>query len=53
MKLLDVSKCHEDSPEFRSSLEKMEASVQEHGPRDCACVLLLCCRRGCCGWSGR
>ena len=27
MKLLDISKCHEDSPEFRSSLEKMEASV--------------------------
>jgi hypothetical protein len=28
MKLLDVSKCHEDSPEFRSSLEKMEEGMQ-------------------------
>ena len=26
MKPLDVSKCHEDSPDFRASLEKMEAS---------------------------
>ena len=26
MKLLDVSKCHEDNPQFKNSLEKMEAS---------------------------
>jgi hypothetical protein len=29
MKLLDVSKCHEDSPEFKSSLEKMEEGMQQ------------------------
>jgi hypothetical protein len=29
MKLLDVSKCHEDSPDFRGSLEKMEEGMQQ------------------------
>lgn len=29
MKLLDVSKCHEDSPDFRSSLEKMEEGMHQ------------------------
>ena len=26
MKYLDVSKCHEDSPDFRAGLDKMEVS---------------------------
>lgn len=41
MKLLDVSKCHEDSPEFRSSLEKMEASFDPDSPLSVFRVCIL------------
>ncbi len=29
MKLLDVSRCHDDSPEFRTGLTQLEVDLQE------------------------